>query len=213
MASMPRSLGPRSLVTTGNVIGMAALVSQLLGSDAAALRQGVLISCAAVYVLRMILAVFVIQRRAIGWLEGATVGTWMFVIHTFFGSIASRGDGPPTSWTLIGGGLLYVVGSAVSTVSELQRMQWSGLPEHRGKIYTGGLFRFAVHVNYTGDVLLFSGYAWLTGQPVTLAVPALMLLLFVTVHIPKMDRHLHEHYGRAFDEYAECTAKLVPYIY
>jgi protein-S-isoprenylcysteine O-methyltransferase Ste14 len=28
-----------------------------------------------------------------------------------------------------------------------------------------------------------------------------------------LDAHLHDHYGAAFDEYAERTRKLIPFVY
>jgi protein-S-isoprenylcysteine O-methyltransferase Ste14 len=36
---------------------------------------------------------------------------------------------------------------------------------------------------------------------------------FVFVNIPVLDAHLHDHYGSAFDEYAQRTRKLIPFVY
>ena len=40
-----------------------------------------------------------------------------------------------------------------------------------------------------------------------------MLAGFVFVNIPMLDSHLRDHYGSSFDEYAQRTWKLVPFVY
>jgi len=40
-----------------------------------------------------------------------------------------------------------------------------------------------------------------------------MLAGFVFANIPVLDSHLHDKYGEAFDRYAACTSKLIPFVY
>jgi protein-S-isoprenylcysteine O-methyltransferase Ste14 len=44
-------------------------------------------------------------------------------------------------------------------------------------------------------------------------IPILMLLAFVFVHIPALDRHLREYYSTQFAEYQRTTKKLIPFVY
>jgi hypothetical protein len=110
------------------------------------------------------------------------------------------------------GALLYVAGSYLNTGSEYQRHVWKRRPQHQGQLYSGGLFRYARHINYFGDLLLFTGWV-LTRRWVLLVVPVLMLLGFVFVNIPALDRYLAERYGEDFGAYAARTKKLLPFLY
>jgi steroid 5-alpha reductase family enzyme len=109
--------------------------------------------------------------------------------------------------------VVYLAGSYFNTGSELGRYIWKQHPGHQGQLYTGGLFAYAVHINYFGDVLLFSGFALLTHRLIAFVIPLFMLCLFVFVNIPLLDAHLKQHYGPAFDAYARRTRKLIPFIY
>jgi hypothetical protein len=51
--------------------------------------------------------------------------------------------------------LLEVV--AFNGLSELQRYRWKRQPQNAGRLYTGGLFAYARHINYFGDQELFTG--------------------------------------------------------
>ena len=79
--------------------------------------------------------------------------------------------------------------------------------------YTQGLFRCAMHINYFGDELLFTGYALATGSAWALLVPLVMAAGFAFFNIPQLDKHLSEHYGSDFQVYARHTKKFVPFLY
>ena len=66
---------------------------------------------------------------------------------------------------------------------------------------TRGLFGYARHINYFGDVVLFTGWALMTGRPALL------------VNVPAQDRYLAERYGDEYREHARHTALLIPYLY
>ncbi len=38
----------------------------------------------------------------------------------------------------------------LNTVSELLRKSFKDNPVNQGKLYTGGLFKYAIHINYLG---------------------------------------------------------------
>lgn len=54
--------------------------------------------------------------------------------------------------------------------------------------------------------------AW-AGKRVTAVIPVLVLLGFVFANIPMLDSHPHDHYGAAFDPYAQRTKKPIPFRY
>lgn len=78
-----------------------------------------------------------------------------------------RGEGP--SWEgwpgtpLVVGSTLYIVGMLLETISETQRQAFKKQPENKGKLYTGGLFGWARHINYGGYTLWRAGYALAAG--------------------------------------------------
>ena len=108
---------------------------------------------------------------------------------------------------------LYLLGSYLNTASEYQRQRWKERAENRGHLYTQGFFRWAMHISYLGDVLLFSGWALLTHRAWAFLLPLLMLVGFVAVHMPTLDKHLHTKYGAEFEEYRRRTKRLVPFVY
>jgi protein-S-isoprenylcysteine O-methyltransferase Ste14 len=80
-------------------------------------------------------------------------------------------------------------------------------------LYTGGPFGYCRHPNYFGDILLFTGFAVVAGLPLSFIIPALMVVFFAVFNVPALDKHLAQHYGQAFDEYARKTKRLIPFIY
>ena len=65
----------------------------------------------------------------------------------------------PESAHLLAAAAAYVGGSFLNSFSELQRKWWKARPENKGRCYTLGLFSLARNINYTGDVVLFGGWA------------------------------------------------------
>ncbi|WP_338896078.1 DUF1295 domain-containing protein [Streptomyces sp. TG1A-60] len=220
------STGPKALVTTCNALAVAAVAWFLFfgGTDTVAgwfgteldhaelLRRELLIALSVIYLLRFIATTFVMLRRSMEWSEAAAVGVWVLIIHATMAYLggtnaASVGVLP---WL---GVVLYLLGSYLNTGSEYQRKLWKQAPEHKGKLYTEGLFKYSMHINYFGDVVLFTGFALVTGSPWAFVIPAIMACLFSFVNIPMLDKYLAERYGEAFHQYSEKTAKLVPFVY
>jgi protein-S-isoprenylcysteine O-methyltransferase Ste14 len=175
-------------------------------------RRWLLLVCIVVYFLRVNLTTFYLLKRRMGWGEAVLVGVWVLGIHTvfaYFGGTNPRQPGSIEAAALA----LYVVGSYLNTASEWQRKSWKEQPANKGQLYTQGLFRYAMHINYFGDELLFTGYALLTGVRWMLIIPVFMLAGFVFFNIPDLDKHLRRHYGAAFEEYAKRTRKFVPFVY
>ncbi|MEZ5428090.1 MAG: DUF1295 domain-containing protein [Pyrinomonadaceae bacterium] len=175
-------------------------------------RRALIFFCSAFYFLRIIVTTFVLLRRKMDWGESITIVVWLYIIHPTFallGGINKSGPG-----ILAGVGIfLYLFGSYLNTGSEYLRKTWKEKPENKGRLYTEGLFRHSMHINYFGDVVLFTGFALITRSPYAFIIPALMFLLFNFVNIPMLDKYLAEKYGAEFDEYSRKTKKFVPFVY
>ncbi len=221
-----RAIAPRLLMTVIHAAAVAATGWLLLGGGleavrahwgtgwnlASPLRRWLLFAAALVYFLRVLATTFITLKRKMGWGEAVLIAAWVFLIDVLF---AVLGGTHPRATGLVAtlGVTFYAVGSWLNTGSELQRKGWKDRPENAGRLFTGGLFRYAMHINYFGDELLFTGYALITGRVWALLVPLLMLAGFLFFNIPELDRHLRAHYGAEFDAYARRTRSFVPFLY
>ncbi len=221
-----RAMAPRLFMTALHLAAVIVAGWLLLGGgletvaawegtawpEALPARRWLLLACIVVYFLRVNVTTFCLLKRRMGWGEAVLVGVWILGIHTvfaYFGGTNPREPGSIEAAAIA----LYVVGSFLNTASEWQRKSWKEQPVNKGQLYTQGLFRYAMHINYFGDELLFTGYALLTGVAWMLIIPVFMLAGFVFFNIPDLDKHLRQHYGAAFEEYAKRTRKFVPFVY
>lgn len=164
--------------------------------------------------------------RVVEWDEAISVSAFLFLVLSSFGYGASTcasftspqltpTDTPtdmPVAHALLAGGM-YLFGSVLETTAELQRHVWKQRASNKGKCYTQGLFGYATHINYTGEVILFCGWALASGRWFNGWVPVSMLAGFVFWHIPHLDKYLLTRYGEQFRRYAHSTKKLIPWIY
>lgn len=179
-------------------------------------RAKILLACAALYFLRHLLTLFVLLKRRVSYGEALGLSGFMAVFEIGFlllGAGILSGTATALSgldYAAIG---LVLLGSLLNSGSELQRWAWKKHPENQGQCYTGGLFAYALHINYFGDALLFSGWAILTTSWLASAVPVFVVASFVFMHIPALDVYLAQRYGDGFRAYAAKTAKFIPFIY
>lgn len=175
--------------------------------------QRIVIICALLIVfLRLNAMMFIWLPRGLSWQE-AMGNSFAFALYYIGFPCLAMYASDVSLWCLVGGGVLFVVGSAINTISELLRKPFKDNPANVGKLYTGGLFHYAVHINYFGDVLWVLGFALMTGNLWALLIPASLLLIFMFSYIPTADRYLEKHYGKDFDYYRAKTAELIPFIW
>jgi protein-S-isoprenylcysteine O-methyltransferase Ste14 len=202
---------PRTAMVALHLVGVL-IATALLTAGPMTPRRAALLACAWIYFARVVATSFVFLRRGVDWTEAWQVGPFLLIIQValaWLGARATEPWGPVDTLALV----LYGVGSFLNSGSELQRKAWKARPENQGHLYTGGLFRLSRHVNYFGDVVLFSGFAVLTRSPWAAAVPLLMAVMFVFLHVPSLDRYLRERYGSEYVEWTRHSKKLVPFIY
>lgn len=175
-------------------------------------RAKVLVLVAALYFVRHAVTLLYLLVRKVTW--GEVLGLALFfaafeIGFVWLGGQAEAGFGGLDMLGL----LLLAFGSFLNTGSEVRRKWWKADPANKGHCYTEGLFRYSMHINFFGDMVLFSGWALLTGSLCALGLPLLMTLMFIFLHIPELDDYLAKRYGDEFTAYAAKTKKLIPFVY
>ncbi len=175
-------------------------------------RRSMLLSFGLVLWVRMTFAAFVLLKRKFGWEEFIPV---MFACALYQIGFPLLGAGSQSSLDIwdVAGISMYVLGSFLNTGAELQRKRFKEKPENKGRLYTGGLFRFARHINYFGDSLWCLGWAILTRNLWALFIPSVLTLGFVFFFIPSLSRYLRDRYKGDFDQWEERTKAFFPFIY
>ncbi len=175
-------------------------------------RQVVLMFCLIIYDLRLSITVFVFLERKMAWREMFLVsGLMSFALFSFakVGGSSNQPIGILDYFSI----LLFLFGSWVNTYSEHTRYIWKKQEKNKGHLYTEGLFKFSMHINYFGDIILFAGVALITLRFSMLFIPLAMAVNFIFIIIPRLDQYLAQKYGEEFQEYAGKTKKLIPGIY
>lgn len=109
--------------------------------------------------------------------------------------------------------ILFIVGSVLNSGGEILRNKWKKDPENKGKIYTGGFFKYSRHINYFGDILWVTAYAIITRNWYAAIIPIFLFCFFAFYNAPKLDDYLKSKYGKDYDDYASKTKMLIPFIY
>ena len=176
------------------------------------IRRILIASCLIIYFLRLQVTVWVFQERKWTWLETITITVLMsFVLYAF--ATVGGNNKQVVGVVEVIGMLLYLFGSYINTHSEYSRHVWKLKEENRGRLYTKGLFRLSMHINYFGDIVLFTGFAMITNSFSMFIIPLIMTVNFVFNIIPLLDKHLKKKYGEEFGDYRKKTKKLIPLIY
>ena len=165
-----------------------------------------------VYLLRLLVTLFVFFRRKLYWGEALVIANIMPWIFPYVAYMSGEKDTAVGSMEIMGI-LLVIAGSTLNSASEYLRHAWKKKKENIGKIYTEGLFKYARHINYFGDILIFTGFAAMARQIELMIIPACMAAFFTVILIPLKENYLREKYGDAFVAYAARTKRLVPFIY
>ena len=111
------------------------------------------------------------------------------------------------------GVLLFIIGSYFNTYSEIQRKRFKNDPNNKGKLYTQGLFQYARHINYFGDVCWVTGWAIITHNLWSGIIPIMLTLGFIFFFIPELSSYLKKNYGDDYQDWSQGTKKLIPFIY
>ena len=175
-------------------------------------RNVLMISCMTIYFLRLLVTLLFFFQRKMYWIEAiiiANIMPWIFPYIAYTSGQYSK----PIGLIEVIGILLFFLGSYLNSASEYLRYSWKQEEENAGRIYTGGLFKYAININYFGDIVLFIGLAVIAHQVQLLIIPASMGFIFILILIPLKENYLKQKYGEEFVKYAAKTKKLIPLIY
>jgi len=175
-------------------------------------RRIILMACLIIYFLRLLITVFVFLKRKMGWIETILISGLMFFALYSFAKVGGSSQLPLNALDVIGI-LLFLAGSYLNTASEYKRYVWKKKAENKGRLYTEGLFKYSMHINYFGDIVLFIGLALITQGFSLFIIPLIMALNFLFFIIPRLDKYLAKNYGEEFKEYAGKTKKFIPMVY
>jgi steroid 5-alpha reductase family enzyme len=175
-------------------------------------RRILIASWLIIYFARLQVTVWVFQKRKWTWLETITITVLMSFILYAFATVGGNNRQIVGVVEVIGI-LLYLSGSYINTHSEYLRHVWKLKEENRGRLYTKGLFSVSMHINYFGDIVLFTGLALVTHSLSMLVIPLIMAVNFAFNIIPSLDRYLEKKYKDEFRDYSKKTKRFIPLIY
>lgn len=179
------------------------------GSD---LRQIILFAFNLIVFFRICITIFYLLHRHMPWEEAFSIPFAFAIYYIGFALLGYKTTHPFDFIDLIAL-ILFITGSYLNTGSELMRDKWKKAPENKGKLYTTGLFKYSMHINYFGDILWVTAYAILTRNWYSSFIPVFIFSFFAFYNAPKLDKYLASKYGKQFDEYCKRTKKLVPFLY
>ena len=175
-------------------------------------RRKIIFAFSIIVFIRIGFMMSVLLKRKIPWDESISISMAFGLYYVGFALFALTS---PQQIDVIDylGILIFVGGSFINTGSEIQRHLWKKKPDNRRKIYTHGLFKYSIHINYFGDLLWVIGYTVITRNIFALAIPIFLFLFFTYYNIPKLDQYLGRRYGKQFYDYAAVTKRFIPFIY
>jgi len=148
-----------------------------------------------------------VDRRVVGWLFVA--GQVVLLVALVL--LPGRDDWPTPSWLWMLGQVAVLAGLAVIVVASLRLgggLTPTPVPNARGHLATGGLYRHVRHPIYTGVLLIVAGLTVRSGSGVTLAVAAVTLVFFDR-KARWEEARLRERY-EGYGAYASRTPRFVP---
>lgn len=171
----------------------------------------IFLSCLLLSALKHVFWAWVLTRERFTWFMALfpwnNALDWLWV---YFLSRALNSNLHIITWSVIGA-MLFVVGSSIELISELQRSRFKRDRNNQGKLYTGGLFSLVIHPNYAGYILwrtalsLMTGYLWLAG------ISLLVHIVQFRLHAhPPFQRYMSAKYGQAWEQYAAGRKKILP---
>lgn len=170
-----------------------------------------LLSCVSLAVLKQLHWVWVLSRERFTWFMALfpwnNVLDWLWV---YFLSRALNSNLHIITWSVVGA-MLFVVGSSIELISELQRSRFKRDRNNQGKLYTGGLFSLVIHPNYAGYILWRTALSLMTGYPWLAGISLLVHIVQFRFHAhPPFQRYMSAKYGQAWEQYAAGRKKILP---
>lgn len=130
-----------------------------------------------------------------------------------------QGAHPLGRWSDVLGVALYLTGLTIEVVADWQKSQFKARPENKGQFINEGLWAYARHPNYFGEMVLWWG-VFFTSMAVfkaphyaTVVSP---LFVFVLLRygsgVPPLEKLAHQRWGDnpEYKKYVEKTNRFIP---
>ena len=110
---------------------------------------------------------------------------------------------------------MFTVGLLTELISELQRKSFKDNPANQGKLYTGGLFSLARHINYGGYTLWRTGIALTSGNYWLAALQFTWHMVdFTKRGAPELGAYCSNRYGEQWRKYEQDVPNILfPYVW
>ena len=117
----------------------------------------------------------------------------------------------PLDWL---GAVLWTFGFLFESIGDMQLMLFKANPANRGKLFTGGLWKYTRHPNYFGEAVLWWGFyliAVAAGKWWTLFSPVFMTYLLIRVSgVAMLERTMKQKPG--YQDYMQKTSAFLPWL-
>lgn len=143
-------------------------------------------------------------------------GVLLFIIalpisHTFAKEQVSNS----LQWWQVLGVIVWLIGFIFEVGGDYQLTQFKSRSENKGKLLTSGLWSLTRHPNYFGEALSWWGIFLIALEQLTdgwvIVSPIIITLLLLYVSgVPLLENKYKDR--KDFQEYAQKTAKFVPFI-
>lgn len=117
----------------------------------------------------------------------------------------------PLDWV---GAWLWAFGLLFEAIGDAQLARFKADPASKGKLFTGGLWKYTRHPNYFGEAVLWWGLyiiALAAGRWWTLFSPVLMTILLLRISgVAMLERAMRQKPG--YEEYMQQTSAFFPWL-
>lgn len=192
--------------------GFNKIFSSVNTSQGNEIRHSILFVFNLIVFARMCVTIFYLVKRRIPWEEAFSI-PFAFAIYYIGFTLLGYKSSSDIDLLDIFAIALFIFGSCLNTGSELLRDKFKKNPANKGQLYTSGLFKYSMHINYFGDIIWVTAYALITRNWYAGFIPILLFCFFVFYNIPKLDEYLDSRYKQQFEDYKRTTRKFIPFVY
>jgi len=140
-------------------------------------------------------------------------GVVMWLVAAPVVAVVGRASQRPLNWVDALGAAVWLVGFFFEAAGDWQLARFKADPSNKGRLFTGGVWRYTRHPNYFGDAAVWWGHylvAAASGAWWTIFSPALMTFLLVRVSGVSMLESAMRDSKPGYREYIESTSAFFP---
>jgi protein-S-isoprenylcysteine O-methyltransferase Ste14 len=130
------------------------------------------------------------------------------VFYALPGFLAFINPTPISLWAVAMGLPLYLFGSLINTSADVQKLT---AKQQGVGLVRDGIWRFARHINYFGDLLRYLSFSVIAGSAWAYLVPAAIAITYWQ-RIQARERSLLEKYEE-YPEYQQKSKQFIPFIW